>query len=128
MHRASFIAALLIAVTPAAAQADGKTAIARAKFGQFDAQSQVRCAQEVGQALGTCDASVARVAESAAVVVTFANGFARILTFSDGAFLRGNATMSGVGTDTEWQLTDGTYHIRVDDQRFELPETLVFPG
>ncbi|GGX44096.1 hypothetical protein GCM10007385_10050 [Tateyamaria omphalii] len=127
MRRAPLIAALLIAVAPVVTQADGKTAIKRAKSGQFDAQGEVRCAQEVGQALGTCDASVARVAGSTAVVVTFPNSFARILTFSDGAFLRGNATMSGVGTDTEWQLTNGTYHIRVDDQRFELPETLVFP-
>jgi len=34
--------------------------------------------------------------------------------------------MSGVGTDTEWHLSDGIYFIRVDDQRFELPEALVF--
>lgn len=127
MRRAPLIAALLIAVTPVATHADSKAATKRAKSGQFDARGQVRCAQEVGQALGVCDASVARVAGSAAVVVTFSNGFARTLTFTDGAFLRGNATMSGVGTDTEWHLTGGTYRIRVDDQRFELPETLVFP-
>ncbi|WP_299773443.1 hypothetical protein [uncultured Tateyamaria sp.] len=125
MRTAPLILALLIAATPAAAQADIQTATKRAKSGQFDAQGQVRCAQEVGQALGACDASVARTTGSAAVVVTFPNGFARMLTFSDGAFLRGNATMSGVGTDTDWQLTNGTYHIRVDDQRFDIPETLV---
>ncbi len=45
--------------------------------------------------------------------------------FSDGDFLRGNATMSGVGTDTDWQLSRGLYHVRVDDQRFEIPEALV---
>ncbi|WP_299555226.1 hypothetical protein [uncultured Tateyamaria sp.] len=125
MRTASLILALLIAATPAATQADIQTATKRTKSGQFDAQGQVRCAQEVGQVLGACDASVARATGSAAVVVTFPNGFARMLTFSDGAFLRDNATMSGVGTDTEWQLTNGTYHIRVDDQRFDIPETLV---
>jgi hypothetical protein len=33
--------------------------------------------------------------------------------------------MSGVGTDTDWSLAAGMYSIRVDDQRFELPEALV---
>ena len=72
---------------------------------------------------------MAQVARSegaaAAVVVTFPNGFAGMLTFDDGTFLRGDATMSGVGTDTDWTLSDGTYRVRVDDQRFELPEALV---
>lgn len=75
--------------------------------------------------MGTCSAAVAHVDGSAAVIVTFPNGFARTLMFSDGEFLRGNATMSGVGTDTEWRRVDRTFHVRVDDQRFELPETLV---
>ncbi|NNF92456.1 MAG: hypothetical protein HKM96_13790, partial [Boseongicola sp.] len=61
-----------------------------------------------------------------AVVVTFPNGFARTLTFDGGDFVRGNATMSGVGTDTDWRLSDGTYFVRVDDQRYELPAALVF--
>jgi hypothetical protein len=34
--------------------------------------------------------------------------------------------MSGVGTDTDWSMAAGVFIIRVDDQRFELPEALVF--
>ena len=113
------------AMLPDAAAGDIVKATQRANSGAFDAQGDVRCAQEVGQSLGTCPAAVTRADGSAAVVVTFPNGFARTLMFSDGEFLRGNATMSGVGTDTEWRLVDGTYQVRVDDQRFELPETLV---
>ncbi|MDW4499742.1 hypothetical protein R5H30_17240 [Sulfitobacter sp. D35] len=105
---------------------DPGEAMAQAKAGAFDAMGEVRCAQEVGQTLGICVADVARHERSAAVVVTFANGFARTLTFEDGDFLRGNATMSGVGTDIEWELVEGLYRVRVDDQRFELPEALVF--
>ncbi len=97
----------------------------RAKSGAFDASGEIACAHEVGQDLGPCSAKVARDTEAAAVVVTFPNGFSRILTFEDGGFLRGNTTMSGVGTDTEWVLEDGLYRIRVDDQRFDIPETLV---
>lgn len=126
MHIAPLIAILLTA-TPSAARADVAAATKRAKAKDFDATATVQCAQEVGQALGPCAAAVAQANGSAAVVVTFPNGFARTLTFSDGAFLRGNATMSGVGTDTDWHLSNGTYQIRVDDQRFDLPETLVTP-
>ena len=34
--------------------------------------------------------------------------------------------MSGVGTDTEWRRESGLHVIRVDDQRYELPDALVF--
>ncbi len=57
--------------------------------------------------------------------VQFANGFRRDLTFAQGMFIRGNATMSGVGTDTDWILEDGTHIIRVDDQRYLLPDALL---
>ena len=123
------IVAILIvgaaALLPDPAAADVRAAVARATSGDVDARAEVGCAQEVGEVLGTCKAAVARDERSAAVVVTFTNGFARVLMFDDGDFLRGNATMSGVGTDTEWRLSDGVYHVRVDDQRFELPEELV---
>ncbi len=113
------------ALQPGIASADVMAATKRAKSGDFDASGDVACAQEVGEALGSCTAKVARDANAAVVAVTFPNGFSRMLTFEDGAFLRGNTTMSGVGTDTEWVLEDGLYRIRVDDQRFDIPETLV---
>lgn len=119
--------ALITAMTlPSLAFGDIPRANARAKAGDFDASGEVRCAQEVGQSLGACAAEVARADGSAVVVVTFPNGFSRILMFGDARFLRGNATMSGVGTDADWTLSDGVYRVRVDDQRFELPEALVF--
>ncbi|WP_298843602.1 hypothetical protein [uncultured Roseobacter sp.] len=117
---------ILVALSPVAAGAEVSTAVERARSGAFEESGEVRCSQEVGQSPGTCDANVARSGASAAVVVSFPNGFARTLTFSDRAFLRGNPTMSGVGTDTDWHRSDGVYHIRVDDQRFEIPETLIF--
>lgn len=98
----------------------------RARRGDFDARAQIRCAQEAGEALGVCDAAVARSGGGdATVVVTFPNGFARQLFFTHGAFTRADATMSGVGTDTDWRVEDGLHVIRVDDQRFEAPVVLV---
>ena len=69
---------------------------ARARKRDFDAEERVRCAQEQGEALGTCAAAVARSGGGdATVVVTFPNGFARQLFFTHGAFMRASATMSG---------------------------------
>ena len=126
MRDASWLVAAAVTLSPGAAAADVAAATDRARAGDFDTTGEVRCAQEIGQPLETCDAAVARADGSAAVVVTFPNGFARTLTFSNGTFLRGNATMSGVGTDTDWHHTDAVHRIRVDDQRFELPDALVF--
>lgn len=111
---------------------DGITAIGpddsdrRARKGDFDDTTMVPCAQEVGEDLGTCTAEAARSGGGdATIVVTFANGFARKLYFTHGAFISANATMSGSGRDTDWSLRDGTHLLRVDDQRYEVPAKLI---
>ena len=126
MHMLLFFISVATGFLPGAAAADLSAAMKLARSAEFNTISEVRCAQDAGQMLIVCRAAFARAGDAAAVVVTFPNGFARTLTLADGKFLRGNPTMSGVGTDTEWRLTDGTYYIRVDDQRFELPARLVF--
>jgi len=126
MHMLLFLTSVATGFLTGAVGAEPTAALKLARAGDFDTIFEVRCAQDAGQLPVVCRAAVARADDAAAVVVTFPNGFARTLTLADGKFLRGNPTMSGVGTDTEWRLTDGTYYIRVDDQRFELPARLVF--
>ena len=99
----------------------------RARKRKFDAKAEIACAQEKGQTLGNCSAAVARgQGGDATVVATFPNGFTRQLYFIHGEFVSASATMSGAGKDTEWRLEDGLHHIRVDDQRYELPDSFVF--
>ncbi|MEM8697592.1 MAG: hypothetical protein AAGF44_00380 [Pseudomonadota bacterium] len=99
----------------------------RAGRGDFDASGRVPCAQERGQALGQCKLGVSRgQGGDATLVATFPNGFARRLFFVHGVFISASATMSGVGRDVDWRLEDGTHLIRVDDQRFEIPNALIF--
>ncbi len=126
MRMLLILTSVAIGFLPYVAAAEPTAALKLARSGDFDTIFEGRCAQDDRQPLVVCRAAVARVGDAAAVVVTFPNGFARTLTLADDKFLRGNPTMSGVGTDTEWRLTDGTYYIRVDDQRFELPARLVF--
>lgn len=128
----AILAAACLAAASALAEAPApgsdETA-ARAKRGVFDARARAPCAQIEGEALGICAVAVARGGDGrATVVATFANGFSRTLHFAGGAFLRANATMSGVGTDIDWRLEEGVHRIRVDDQRFELPDALLFGG
>lgn len=99
---------------------------AKSRQGAFDAVGQIACSQRRGQAMARCDAVLARGAAGVAtVVVTFANGFSRTLFFEAGAFVRGNPTMSGTGRDTDWRIARGIHLIRVDDQRYEIPEDLL---
>ncbi|MEL6478926.1 MAG: hypothetical protein AAFR17_16465 [Pseudomonadota bacterium] len=99
----------------------------RARKRDFDARGDIRCAQEKGQSLGGCTAAIARSGGGdATVAVTFPNGFVRQLYFTHGTFISASATMSGVGRDTEWRMERGLHLIRVDDQRFEISDRLVF--
>lgn len=98
----------------------------RAKSQAFDETARIPCAQESGQSLGTCHVSAARSSGGdATLVVMFPNGFKRELYFVHREFLKASATMSGVGRDVDWELEREIYHIRVDDQRFEIPLRLV---
>ena len=99
----------------------------RARRKNFDVTATVRCAQEQGQELSICRVGVARSeGGDATVAVTFGNGFTRLLYFMNGAFISASATMSGAGRDTDWLLMDDIHFIRADDQRFEIPDALLF--
>ncbi len=99
----------------------------RAGKGSFDAQGEVPCAQEQGQAMGKCTIGVARSGGGdATALVRFHNGFSRLLHFVHGEFMRANTTMSGNGTDTDWRIESGIHVVRVDDQRYELADDLIF--
>ena len=101
----------------------------RARKKRFDATAEVPCAQEQGEALNPCTIGIARSGGGdATAAVTFKNGFSRYLFFLHGEFISASATMSGAGRDTDWEVRGGTHYIRADDQRFEIPNALLFGG
>ena len=103
-----------------------QSASTKARKGKFDATTKVECAQELSQAFTTCTAKIARgPANDIAVVVTFSNGFSRTLYFSKGEFKSANATMSGVGNDTDAVREKDLYLIRVDDQRYRISTRII---
>lgn len=101
----------------------------RAGRGEYDVRGHIPCAQVPGESLGECAVGVARGrGGDSTVVVTFGNGFERTLYFVHGQFVRANTTMSGTGTDTDWRKEGSTHIVRVDDQRYELRDDLLFGG
>lgn len=98
-----------------------------ARQNAFDAQGTVLCSQERGQEMGECKVGVAHAGGGdAAAVVSFPNGFKRTLYFVNGEFISANTTMSGNGSDTDWQMDSDLHIIRVDDQRYELNNNLIY--
>jgi len=86
----------------------------------------IACAQERGESLVRCTYRIEPGQKGrTTITVVFANGFKRKLFFENGEFLKASVTMSGVGTDTDWSLEDGTHRVRVDGQRYEVPDTLI---
>lgn len=128
MNRCALAAVILcLSTLIGASVASANDSKRKAAKKDFDAHGEVRCAQERGETLALCKASVARGTDgNATVIVTFSNGFARRLYFEARAFISANATMSGAGRDTDWALEDGRHLIRVDDQRYVVPDALVF--
>ena len=114
---------ILLGAAEASAEQQGKSP--RSSAGN-DTPKSIACAQERGAPLGQCSYRIKRDENGKTkMTVVFANGFKRGLFFMDEKFLKASATMSGVGTDTDWSLKDGTHFIRVDGQRYEVPNALI---
>jgi hypothetical protein len=116
-------AAILLGTAEASAEQQGKSPKSSA---DNNTPKSIACAQERGAPLGQCSYSIKRDEKGkTTVTVIFANGFKRALFFMDRKFLKASVTMSGVGTDTDWSLKDETHIIRVDGQRYEVPNILI---
>lgn len=101
----------------------------RAGQRDFDATGSIPCARSAGQPTGSCEFGVARAGGGwATVVVTFPDGFRRALFFAAGDFAGADASEAGGGFDTESGKEADLYLIRVDDERYEIPQAVVFGG
>ena len=103
----------------------------RAGQGDFDATAPfTSCARDGAALEQVCDLSVARGGGGdATVVITFPDGFERMLFFTHGEFVGTDASQAGGGFDTDWSKDPtGTYQIRVDEERYAFPEVVIFGG
>ena len=101
----------------------------RAGQGIFDAGGWIDCAASAAAGPTRCGFGVARGADGAAtVVVTRPDGRERALFFENGAFL--SAATGQADGYPEYGATKAAdvFVIRVGDERYEIPEAVVFGG
>ncbi|MEX5729147.1 heat shock protein HslJ [Rhodovulum iodosum] len=101
----------------------------RAGLGIFDAIGRLPCAQTAGQPTARCEFGVARDgAGSATVIVIRPDGRQRALFFQDGELLGADTSQADgypeYGATREADLT----FVRVGDERYEIPDAVIFGG
>jgi hypothetical protein len=119
------------AVPSASESVDARASAAarRAGEGSFDATGKVPCAQSKGQPMGQCDFGVARAGGgTATVVVTRPDGRKRAIFFEKGKAI--SADLSQADGNTAFRATKEAdlYMIRAGDERYEIPEAVIFGG
>ena len=126
-----FVAAEFL--TPAVAP-DGSVAMGpdesalRAGQGDFDATGQIPCAQAPGQPMTSCDFGVARAGGGyATVVITRPDGLARAIFFVLGIPIGADTSEAAPGAFRASRDHDLNF-VRIGDERYEIPDAVVFGG
>ncbi|MEW9919531.1 META domain-containing protein [Marimonas sp. MJW-29] len=98
----------------------------RAGQGVFDATGILPCAKEVGAPMAQCAFGVARDAGANATVAIFRpDGKTRALFFSDGALLGADTSEADGGHGVSSAREGDLFLIRVNDERYEIPDAIV---
>lgn len=126
---------LTVAIDGAAAQSSGSgdatasAATQRAGEGKFNATGPIPCAQYKGQPMGQCTMGVARAGGgTATVVVTHPDGRKRFIFFEKGKAI--GADLSQADGNMTFRATKEAdlYQINAGDERYEIPEAVIFGG
>jgi hypothetical protein len=120
---------LVPAVSPDGSVATGPdTSAERAGQGDFDARGRIPCAQHRGQPMTQCDFGVARAGGGyATVVVTRPDGRTRAIFFRMGKPVGADTSQADWGEFKASRESDLNL-IRVGDERYEIPDAVVFGG
>ncbi len=101
----------------------------RAGAGDFDATGTLPCAQAEGQPTAPCAFGVTREgAGDATVVVERPDGIARALFFVDGVFFNADTSRADGYPDYGATRQGDLFVVRVGEERYEVPEAVVFGG
>jgi hypothetical protein len=117
---------------PEVASADATTqqsSAERAGLGKFDASGELPCAQNVGQPMGQCPFQVARGPNgSATVVVTHTDGRKRAIFFENGKAVSADLSQADGNMDFSSSKDSDLFMIKAGNERFEIPEAVIFGG
>lgn len=101
----------------------------RAGQGQFDATGPLPCAFAAGQPMGQCEFGVARAGGGyATVVIKKPDGRTRAIFFRMGRPIGADVSESEGRHDFHATKDGDLYRIRVGNERYEIPDAVVFGG
>jgi hypothetical protein len=108
----------------------GASTAERAGMGDFDATgSSMPCAQSASQPMSRCEWGVARgEGGEATVIVTKPDGAKRALFFQNGDFVSADTSQADGYPEYGSEKTGDLYRIFVGEERYELPDAVIFGG
>lgn len=123
------VTAMLVAGTAAPSGSQNASGLERASQGKFDAWAQIPCTQQKGRPMGRCKAGVARdPGGTATVVVKRPDGRTRAIFFEKGRAVGADLSQAD-GSMHFWAAKRGDlYVIEAGNERYEIPEAMVFGG
>jgi len=104
-------------------------AAARASQGKFNATGKIPCAQNKGQPMGQCDFGVARAGGgTAAVSITLLDGRKRAIFFKAGKAVGADLSQADGNMSFSASKEADLYTIRAGNERYEIPEAVIYGG
>lgn len=101
----------------------------RAGNGDFDATGKIPCAQYAGQPMAQCDFGVSREGNgNATVVITKPDGVTRAIFFINGEANSADTSQADGYGEFQAQREGDLNLIRVGEERYEIPDAVVFGG
>jgi len=101
----------------------------RAGKGEFDATGRIPCAQSKGQPMGQCDYGVARAGGGTATVsITRPDGRKRAIFFRKGVAVGADTSQAEGNKVFRAKKQGDLFMIQVGDERYEIPEAVIFGG
>ena len=95
----------------------------------FDATGEVPCARTAGQPMAFCAFGVVRMGGGDADVTVFwPDGGNRVLFFENGVLARVDISEADGGATVSSERQADLTLVRVGDQRFEIPDAVIFGG
>jgi hypothetical protein len=96
---------------------------------KFDATSETPCARHAGQPTTACGTGVVRMGGGSAFVkVTWPDGGNRIITFEIGVPTGYDESQADGGAKLTYKKNADLHMISIGNQRFEIPEAVVYGG